>query len=240
MPSSARGDVAIVVGGQAGQGIQTIEFILTRVLKRSGFHVFATKEYMSRIRGGSNSTLIRVGDRRVPANVDRIDVLVPLDDGALDNLAHRISPGTLILGEKDRLREGSGCVDAPFTAMAESVGGKIYANTVAIATLCGILRTDFEVLRSYLADHFRRKGDQVVARNVEAARKGYDLGEGLRSSGGFRFSVERHAEMSGDLLVSGAQAVALGAVSGGCRFVASYPMSPSTAVLTYMARNDRR
>ena len=57
MPSNKKRDVAIVVAGQAGQGIQTIESVLTKVLKRSGYHVFATKEYMSRIRGGSNSTL---------------------------------------------------------------------------------------------------------------------------------------------------------------------------------------
>ena len=107
MSRSAKKDVAIVVAGQAGQGIQTIESILTMVLKRSGYHVFATKEYMSRIRGGSNSTLIRVGYERAPANVDRIDVLVPLDDAAIDHLSSRISPETLILGERAKgRREG--------------------------------------------------------------------------------------------------------------------------------------
>ena len=55
-------DFSIVLCGAAGQGIQTIEYALTRALKLSGFNVFATKEYMSRIRGGSNSTEIRISD----------------------------------------------------------------------------------------------------------------------------------------------------------------------------------
>lgn len=49
--------------------------------KDSGFHVFATKEYMSRVRGGNNTTEIRVSSRRVRSFVDRIDVLIPLGKG---------------------------------------------------------------------------------------------------------------------------------------------------------------
>ena len=51
-PRELRGSISIVVGGEAGQGIQTIEYLLTKLLKMEGYHIFATKEYMSRIRGG--------------------------------------------------------------------------------------------------------------------------------------------------------------------------------------------
>jgi len=68
MPNiSVKGEISIVLSGEAGQGIQTVEVILTRLLKRSGFHVCATKEFMSRVRGGSNSTEIRVSSVRVDA-----------------------------------------------------------------------------------------------------------------------------------------------------------------------------
>ena len=63
-------DVSIVLCGQAGQGIQTVEKILVRCLKQSGYHVYATKEYMSRVRGGSNSIQIRVGKNRIKAPVN--------------------------------------------------------------------------------------------------------------------------------------------------------------------------
>ncbi|UCF32127.1 MAG: 2-oxoacid:acceptor oxidoreductase subunit alpha [bacterium] len=233
-------DVTIVVGGEAGQGIQTIEFILTRVLKRSGYHVFATKEYMSRIRGGSNSTLIRVGSQRVPANVDRIDLLVPLDSGALTHLAGRISKDTLIIGEKKALKTEHNCVDIPFAAMAEEAGGKIYANTVAIGFLCGILEADLAILENYLKEYFGRKGKEIVARNVQAAGTGYRAGGEMRSAGRVAFSIDRDPSVAGNLLVSGAEAVSLGAISGGCRFISSYPMSPGTAILTYLSRHSEK
>jgi 2-oxoglutarate ferredoxin oxidoreductase subunit alpha len=240
MPPSRKTDVAVVVAGQAGQGIQTIESILTRVLKRSGYHVFATKEYMSRIRGGNNSTLIRIGSEQVLANVDRIDYLVPLDEGALAHLADRITPDTLVIGEKEKLKTSCECIDVSFTAIAEEVGGKLYANTVAIAALCGILEGELEILEDFLRKNFSRKGEDVVAKNIEAARKGFEVGAGIMSSGDVPFVVKKHPEVPGHLIVSGAEGVTLGAISGGCRFISSYPMSPGTAVLRRMSQLDDR
>jgi len=93
-------EVSIVLGGAAGQGIQTIEEILTRVLKLSGYNVFATKEYMSRVRGGINTTEIIVSSEKVRAFVDRIDILIPFKKGVLDHLKERISDTTVVLGKK--------------------------------------------------------------------------------------------------------------------------------------------
>jgi 2-oxoglutarate ferredoxin oxidoreductase subunit alpha len=240
MQRRSRSDVVIVVAGQAGQGIQTIESILTMALKRSGYHVFATKEYMSRIRGGSNSALIRVGHDRSPANVDRIDILVPLDAGALEHLESRISPETLILGDKKNLKTDCEVIDLSFTGIAEEAGGKIYANTVAIAVLYGLLEGEIEVLEEYLSDHFKRKGESVIKGNIEAARRGYKMGCDLRSSGKVTYEPEKNPETDDDVLLSGGQAVALGAAAGGCRFISSYPMSPGTTVLAWMARYESR
>jgi len=74
-PQIPEQDISIVLCGEAGQGIQTVEELLTRILKLSGYYVFATKEYMSRVRGGSNSTQIRVSSKPIQAPVARIDVL---------------------------------------------------------------------------------------------------------------------------------------------------------------------
>jgi len=237
---SSRRDVAIVIGGQAGQGIVTIEFILTRILKRSGYHLFSTKEYMSRIRGGSNSTLIRVGSEPVRANVDRIDILLALDSATLSHLSGRISAGTLIVGEKKNLPAECDCVDVPFSAIARKVGDILYANTVAIGAVSGILEADLDVVKEYLAEYFSGKGEEIVTGNIQAAMEGYQAGRELRTAGKINFGIEKHPGIIDELLISGGEAVALGAISGGCRFIASYPMSPSTAVLTYLSKHDEK
>jgi len=92
-------EISIVLAGQAGQGVQTVEALLTKAAAGAGFHVFATKEYMSCIRGGMNTTSIRIAGRPVAAPVDRIDVLVALDKGASVHLVKRLSEQTLVLAE---------------------------------------------------------------------------------------------------------------------------------------------
>ncbi len=86
-------DISIVLSGEAGQGIKTVESVLTRILKDQGLNVFSCKEYMSRVRGGLNSTLIRISPGKVDAWVDRIDILLPLCPD-LSRLDHRISSKT--------------------------------------------------------------------------------------------------------------------------------------------------
>jgi len=93
-------DISIVLCGQAGQGIQTVEYLLTRIFKLAGYNVFATKEYMSRVRGGTNSTQLRVSSEPVRASVERIDILVALDRGSVRHVEKRISTSTVILAKK--------------------------------------------------------------------------------------------------------------------------------------------
>ena len=233
-------DIAIVLSGEAGQGIQTIEFILARVLKRSGYHVFSTKEYMSRIRGGSNSIMIRASSRRVNAMVDRIDILVPLDSKALERLRHRISDKTVIMGDGTHLKTRIPFMDIPISAIAEEAGGRIYENTVAAGLLCGILEADHEVLTSTIRELFASKEAKVVGQNVKAVLRGYEEGRGLCRQGALSVKVDRTDGVGVEPLINGAEAVSFGAIAGGCNFVSSYPMSPSTAVLTNMAACDEQ
>lgn len=122
-------DLSIVLCGEAGQGIQTVEQILTQVFKLSGFNVFATKEYMSRIRGGTNSTEIRISTHRISSFVDKIDILIPLSKGAIKHLERRITPDTIILAEeaffdKECLPDKCKITNVPFNKTATALGGQ--------------------------------------------------------------------------------------------------------------------
>ncbi|MEI6080314.1 MAG: 2-oxoacid:acceptor oxidoreductase family protein, partial [bacterium] len=77
-PLCFENDLSVVISGEAGQGINTIEYVLTGILKLEGYNVFATEEFMSRVRGGCNSTEIRISSKRVSAFTDKMDILIPL------------------------------------------------------------------------------------------------------------------------------------------------------------------
>jgi len=239
--TDSRDSVSIVLAGEAGQGIQTVEYVLTRVFKLSGYNVFSSTEFMSRIRGGVNSSEIRISSGRVSAFVDRMDILIPLSKGALHHVKERFSPETIILGEKENFQKeyrGSQdmVIDIPFSRMASDVGSKIYSNTVAVGVLSGLFKVEIDILEGYLKKHFSPKGEEIIEKNIEAARKGYGIARDLVASGKIHMEIQRNPKVANEILLNGAEAVALGAIGGGCNFVSFYPMSPSTSVAVFLAR----
>ena len=237
-------DVSVVLCGQAGQGVQTVEFLLTRILKLAGYHVFATKEYMSRVRGGLNSTTIRVAGHPVAALVNRIDVLVALNEGAVAHVAGRLSDETIVLAEgetagDDESLDPARVLDVPFTQMATEIGNKIYSNIVAVGVLAGLLGIDLDHVTGYVKRFFAKKSQEIVDHNVQAAQVGYEAAGRLELPDGCEWHIKPKEHVKEDILVSGAEAVGLGAIAGGCDFVSSYPMSPSTGVLAFLAQHGK-
>ncbi|MBW8039970.1 MAG: 2-oxoacid:acceptor oxidoreductase subunit alpha [Planctomycetes bacterium] len=233
-------DLSIVLCGQAGQGIQTVEYLLTRIFKLAGYNVFATKEYMSRIRGGTNSTEIRVSSEFVGASVNRIDILIPLDRGAVGHVEKRISPQTIILAEKETIADDFDqtrhkFIDVPFAKTASDIGNKIYSNVVAVGTIAGLFGVEWQTISKYVKQYFSAKPEDVVQSNITAAKEGFTLATGLINSSEIKIDIRNDTKVKGQILLSGAEAVALGAIAGGCNFISSYPMSPSTGVLVFLA-----
>jgi 2-oxoglutarate ferredoxin oxidoreductase subunit alpha len=237
-------DVSIVLCGQAGMGIQTVESILTRMLKLAGYNVFATKEYMSRVRGGNNSTQIRVSSRPVSAFVSRINLLIPLNKGAVQHLRERISQETIVVGETGIVGdEAAGgrfrFVEASFTKIAVDIGDKIYSNVVAVGMLAGLLGVELSNACNYVKQSFSTKAADIVQNNVRAAEAGFRLAGDLAGRAKINFNLKPDAAVKDHVLLTGGDAVGLGAIAGGCNFVSSYPMSPSTPVLVFLAKNGR-
>ncbi len=238
---SQRDSVSIVLCGEAGQGIQTIELFLIRLFKTAGYHIFASKEYMSRIRGGSNSTEIRVSSRPVPSYTDQIDILIPLDQEALAHLEKRITGETRILGEVAKILPPDHLTvhDIPFSKIAAAIGNPVFANTVASGVIAGLFAINPDLINDLIRQFFAGKSEEIIGWNLEAVGKGYQLGTELRESGQIGFEPPPTTNMQDNIIVSGAEAVAMGSLAGGCNFISSYPMSPGTGILTYLAQYSR-
>ncbi|MEI8097157.1 MAG: 2-oxoacid:acceptor oxidoreductase subunit alpha, partial [Candidatus Moraniibacteriota bacterium] len=235
-------DISLVLGGSAGMGIQTVEALLVQVLKREGYNVFASKEYMSRIRGGSNSTEIRITNKKRSSFVERIDFLFALDKDVVPHLEKRITAKTIVLGEREKIAgnaAGNHIIDIPFTRFANELGNPIYTSTVAVGVMLGILQADEKVFEDYLIEHFTRKGEEVVKKNIEAAQKGYDFGKHISYNEGIEVKLAQNKAVEKEILIDGNDAIGLGALAAHCNYISSYPMSPGTGVLTFLAKNKK-
>ena len=232
--------LSLVLAGEAGQGIQTIDVLLTRLAKQSGYHVFSTKEYMSRVRGGLNSTEIRISSTPVQAFINRIDILVPLSPGALRHLQQRITKKTALLGEKKDIDEDTPAqkYEVPFSKLAKDLGGPLYRNTLAIGTIAGLLDLESQLVLTTIHEFFSSKRKDIIDKNVKAVQKGLELGSELRGSKKLQVDLHPDEAVRDMILLSGTEAVAMGALAGGCTFLSSYPMSPSTGVLTFLSQHS--
>ena len=240
--NSSCNDISIVLCGEAGQGIQTVETIIVKALKNSGYNVFSTKEYMSRVRGGENSTEIRVSSKRVISYVHRIDILLALSEGAVGHLKNRITSNTLIIGDEKHLKSLSedkyDLLRVKFQEMAKEMGGAIFSNVIAAGAIACILDVPKVVFENCINDIFARKGENIVKKDTVAGMKGYEIGKELIDSGRIKVEIEKDSRISDELLLDGTVAVGLGCIAGGCKFMSSYPMTPSTPLQVFMAGNS--
>lgn len=221
-------DINIRIAGEAGQGVQTTGNVLIRALAEFGLYVFGTQSYMSRIRGGLNWFDVRISDEELFCGREQADLLVALTDASLTALRGHVAGGGIILYAG---AEADNAIAIDFTSAAKEAGGKaIMANAVAAGAIFALLGCEIDGLCRYLEKQFGDKDQTVAGANVRCARKGAEL---MAAHAG-RLGAPPPAGGPPDVY-SGAEAIALAAATAGVKFVASYPMSPSTAVFTYLA-----
>ncbi|NLC70711.1 MAG: 2-oxoacid:acceptor oxidoreductase subunit alpha [Desulfuromonadaceae bacterium] len=238
-PRAERGELAVVLAGEAGQGVQAVESLLSEAFRQEGYYVFSGQEFMSRIRGGSNSSLLRVSGRPVRAWSDRTDICVAFDEKAVRHLAKRLQPETYVLGDGVPVGEGWRSIDIPLRKLAKDAGESLFVNTISAGILWGILSGRRETIAGVIRRFFSGKKPQVVDSNLAAAEIGMKLGQELKRSGQVSLELPPLGDRRGRLSINGTEAVSLGAIAGGCNFVSAYPMSPSTGVLVFLAKHGR-
>src|SRR6202451_1347583 len=100
----AKADLAIGIGGEAGQGIATPGDILARIFARRGLNLNAYNAYQSIIRGGHTFLTIRASDGPVRSMGDKIDVLIPLNQDTMDRHLRLLTKGACVLFDIDKIK----------------------------------------------------------------------------------------------------------------------------------------
>ncbi|MBW1725295.1 MAG: 2-oxoacid:acceptor oxidoreductase subunit alpha [Deltaproteobacteria bacterium] len=219
-------EISILVGGKAGDGIRQAGHVIARLLNRIGYRIFFYDDYPSLIRGGHNFSIIRAAEKRIVAHKETVDVIVALNQDAVENHKHRLNTGGIILFDSKKAdAEGIG---SDFMDIVKKFGGKpIMRNTAAIGALAGVLNIEWSVLEKVIMDAVEKDVDL----NLKIAQHAYDRIEDPSKS------VPK-LNQEPLPLVSGNEAIALGAVKAGLNMYIAYPMTPASAILHYLAANE--
>ena len=233
------GDFNWAVGGEAGDGIDSTGKIFAQALSRSGRHVFTSKDFASRIRGGYTAYKIRTSVDKVQSVVDRLDVLIALTPRTIEENLDELHDGSVIIYDGDRTTMQNVDIpgemvglDVPLKKLAEEAGGAIMRNVVALGAACEVAGFPIENLDSALEKRFADKGRKLVENNMEAARAGKEYV--ADNHGDHEFDYELETTDNDYVLLNGDEAIGMGAIAAGCRFYSGYPITPATDVMTYL------
>jgi 2-oxoglutarate/2-oxoacid ferredoxin oxidoreductase subunit alpha len=223
----------ILIGGEAGQGLVTVGLLLARALARSGYEIFVTQSYESRIRGGHNTFALRTGIGPIKAGARDVDILVALNQDTVALHSHELSDRSLVLVDAalqmDHPRSPRSFLKVPFADLAAQ---KIYENIAALGVLGQILGLAADMLAQLVRDNFAHKKKEITEKNLNVLRRSMDWTR--RRQPDFPPLPEPLARPE-RMVVDGNQAAALGALAAGIRFCAFYPMTPATGVALNLA-----
>jgi 2-oxoglutarate ferredoxin oxidoreductase subunit alpha len=230
-------DISIRIGGQAGQGMQSIGYIIGKIFTRHGYYVFIHQDVESRIRGGHSFVQVRIKSEPVSAISNKMEILIALDKGSIEqdlpNLAENgvmIFDGTKTNFQADKLNYFS----IPLEQLATEAGkSKIMANTVATGAAFAMLGFALQPLLDRLEEEFARKGHEIVDNNRNSASVGYKYVQ-ENFKGLHPYKIPQTPSNRNKMLLNGSEAIALGAICSGLKFYSGYPMSPSTPIMEYV------
>lgn len=231
--------VAWKIGGEQGEGIDSTGDVLSTVLSRMGYFVYGYKLFSSRIKGGHTTYKVRIASHPVEAATEVSDILVALNQETITDHACELNGGGLLLADSvfhPVIPDGVSAtlVALPLTQIAKSHGSVVMRNMVSVGASAALLNLSPDPFLDYVESKFSRKGAAIVTANQEAVMDGYNR---VREeyAGISQLTLDR--PVKGDRLVlTGNDAVALGAIAGGCRLMCGYPITPATDIMESLSK----
>ncbi|WP_142302832.1 2-oxoacid:acceptor oxidoreductase subunit alpha [Bacillus sp. FJAT-45350] len=228
------------VGGQQGEGIESTGEIFAIALNRLGYYLYGYRHFSSRIKGGHTNNKIRVSTKPLNSISDDLDILVAFDQETIDVNIHELREGGIVVGDakfNPTIPEGSKATlyAVPFTEIANDLGTSLMKNMVAVGASSAILGLNPESYREVVEEIFSKKGASVVEKNMEAIKAGAEFFK--KEAGGQVEGIQlEEADGKKRMFMIGNDAIAMGAVAGGCRFMPAYPITPASEVMEYLIK----
>ncbi len=218
--------------------------MMVKCFTRGGYHVVGYPEYPSLIRGGHNTVQVRISDKPVNSPVQHQDLLVALNKDAIFYHMNTMAGGGAIVYDelidvgKFTVRQDVKMYPLPLAKLAQAAGGtEQMKNTAALGAALAMIDYPFGILEGIIRDELARKGEEIIKVNIVTAKAGYDYAKanGIKSARTVKPLSDKRS-----IIITGNEAIALGAVRGGVKFFAAYPMTPASTILHYLIENERK
>lgn len=241
----ARDDVIIRIGGEGGEGIISSGDIITGASAKAGFHVYTFKTFPAEIRGGYAMYQLRASSKQILSQGDGFDVFVAFNNDAYQVNKKELKPGTVLLWDgpeggdiQPESHPGIISYAVPMTKIAkDELKAPKAKNMVALGAISTLFSFPIETLKENIRLKFGKKGQEVVDINIRAIDMGKEYVEkNIKKQDPYRLG-EPQAKDKDVIVISGNEAVGLGALAAKVEFFSAYPITPATEIAIMLSRN---
>lgn len=237
-------ELVLRIVGSPGDGVISSGDIFTLASARSGRYVSTYRSFPTEIRGVDQSLYqLRISSEKILTPSDEVDILIAFNEKFLrDNISSLKTDGVMIFDSSDNDNKFDEYKEytkyfVPFKKLAEEYATVRAKNMVALGILSALV-PKFNIndqIESDIRKKYETKGEKIIDENIYAYEQAYNWGrENLSKE---TFLEDLAIETSGKKLVmSGCEAIALGALVAGCKFYAGYPITPATEIMEILAK----
>ena len=234
-----KSSLSIALAGSGGSGVMTAGTLLLNAAAKAGLYGLMVRTSGPQIRGGEAAALVRLARQPTHSLDDGFDLLVAIDWQNVNRFADEIplDASSVMIGDPDEgetpevfKNTGARYVPLPLKKMAKAIPGS-WTNMVALGLAGALAGIPAEALESAVRDSWKR-ADAALQANLAALRAGLAAASGIE---GVPKLKGANAPAGRRWLISGNEAAGYGAIRGGIRFVAAYPITPATELLEWMA-----
>jgi len=220
-------EVSVLIGGKAGEGINSASAMIAQLLNHLGYRIYIYFDYPSLIRGGHNFAIIRGREQHAGACRNRVDFVLALDQETMVRHKEKFTDKTAFISNKDVVKNGGQGIPVKAILAEENAPG-IMGNSALIGGFARVAGIDWQVVDAVFRRHIPKGADL----NLAVAKKAFDMFEPVHPI--------KKGENLPQSLVSGNEAIGLGLVRGGLDAYVSYPMTPSSSILHFLAEQKER
>lgn len=233
-----RDDITVRLAGESGEGVISGGDILTTGAARTGYWALTFRTYPAEIKGGPCMYQVRVGVNQVHSQGNAVDLLLCFNQEAFDLHHHELAPDGHIVCDAESVKVTpafeSRCSEVPLGALAQEAGGSRRGkNMVAVGLVCGLLGIDTHKIEQMILERYAHKGD-VGEANIRSLLAGAGHARSQLPEGVHRLGPAT-AQEEERVLLSGNQAICLGALHAGLTYYAGYPITPASDILEWLA-----
>jgi len=233
-------DFVIRFAGEGGQGMVTSAEALAQGAAQGGYHVLTYTTFPSQIMGGPTFAQVRISTEPIMSNGDALDVLVCFNKEAYELHNDQVrEDGVVIYNSEDFEPDGGARnIGLAFSELAKSTGNARAENMIVIGAFAHLVKMPMSYLEDFVTKRFTRGrpgDDEIIRSNIQALNLGAEkIAESGFALGELADPVKPEGEQ---ILLSGNEAIAIGAITAGLDVFVGYPISPATTILVYMERN---